>query len=148
MSSGYGENVHIRIFGQSHSAAIGVTIDGLPAGETLDLAELQHFLDRRAPGGKEYATARRESDVPEILCGLVDGRTCGAPLAAIIRNGDAQPQDYAALKSTPRPGHADFTAQIKYDGAQDAATRLEIVMAVRTYTGFGADQITVLKRNR
>ena len=121
MGSGYGENVRISIFGQSHSAAIGVTIDGLPAGETLDLAQLQRFLNRRAPGGKEYATARRESDVPEILCGLVGGRTCGAPLTAIIRNGDAQPQDYAALKSTPRPGHADFTAQVKYGGAQDAA---------------------------
>lgn len=121
MSSSFGENIRVSIFGQSHSDAIGVTVDGLPAGEKIDLAQLQRFLDRRAPGRNDYSTARREADVPEILCGLKDGLTCGAPLTAIIRNGDVLSQDYEALRTTPRPGHADFTAQVKYGGAQDAA---------------------------
>ena len=121
MSSSFGENIRVSIFGQSHSDAIGVTVDGLPAGEKIDLAQLQRFLDRRAPGRNDYSTARREADVPEILCGLKDGLTCGAPLTAIIRNGDMRSQDYEALRTTPRPGHADFTAQVKYGGAQDAA---------------------------
>lgn len=121
MSSSFGENIRVSIFGQSHSGAIGVTVDGLPAGEKIDLAQLQRFLDRRAPGRNDYSTARREADVPEILCGLKDGLTCGAPLTAIIRNGDVRSQDYEALRTTPRPGHADFTAQVKYGGAQDAA---------------------------
>ena len=121
MSSSFGENIRVSIFGQSHSGAIGVTVDGLPAGEKIDLAQLQRFLDRRAPGRNDYSTARREADVPEILCGLKDGLTCGAPLTAIIRNGDVRSQDYEVLRTTPRPGHADFTAQVKYGGAQDAA---------------------------
>lgn len=121
MSSSFGENIRVSIFGQSHSDAIGVTVDGLPAGEKIDLAQLQRFLDRRAPGRNDYSTARREADVPEILCGLKDGLTCGAPLTAIIRNGDVRSLDYEALRTTPRPGHADFTAQVKYGGAQDAA---------------------------
>lgn len=121
MSSSFGENIRVSIFGQSHSGAIGVTVDGLPAGEKIDLAQLQRFLDRRAPGRNDYSTTRREADVPEILCGLKDGLTCGAPLTAIIRNGDVRSQDYEALRTTPRPGHADFTAQVKYGGAQDAA---------------------------
>lgn len=121
MSSSFGENIRVSIFGQSHSDAIGVTVDGLPAGEKIDLAQLQRFLDRRAPGRNDYSTARREADVPEILCGLKDGLTCGAPLTAIIRNGDVRSQDYEPLRTTPRPGHADFTAQVKYGGAQDAA---------------------------
>ena len=121
MSSSFGENIRVSIFGQSHSDAIGVTVDGLPAGEKIDLAQLQRFLDRRAPGRNDYSTARREADVPEILCGLKDGLTCGAPLTAILRNGDVRSQDYEPLRTTPRPGHADFTAQVKYGGAQDAA---------------------------
>ena len=121
MSSSFGENIRVSIFGQSHSGAIGVTVDGLPAGEKIDLAQLQRFLDRRAPGRNDYSTTRREADVPEILCGLKDGLTCGAPLTAIIRNGDVRSQDYEPLRTTPRPGHADFTAQVKYGGAQDAA---------------------------
>ena len=121
MSSSFGENIRVSIFGQSHSGAIGVTVDGLPAGEKIDLAQLQRFLDRRAPGRNDYSTTRREADVPEILCGLKDGLTCGAPLTAIIRNGDVRSQDYEVLRTTPRPGHADFTAQVKYGGAQDAA---------------------------
>ena len=121
MSSSYGENIRITVFGQSHSDAIGVTIEGIPAGETIDMDALRRFTDRRAPGRSEYSTPRRESDAPEFLCGVVNGVTCGAPLTAIIRNTNTRPQDYAALRATPRPGHADYTAQVKYHGAQDAS---------------------------
>ena len=86
MSSTYGENLKLTIFGQSHSPAIGVTIEGIPAGEKVDLDELQRFLSRRAPGKNAWSTPRKEADAPEILSGLVNGRTCGAPLTAIIRN--------------------------------------------------------------
>ena len=119
--SSYGENLHITIFGQSHSPAIGVTVEGIPAGERIDTAELARFLARRAPGRNEWSTPRREADAPEFLSGLKDSVTCGAPLAAIIRNADTRSQDYAALADTPRPGHADYTAQVKYGGAQDSA---------------------------
>lgn len=118
MSSTYGKNFKISVFGQSHSAAIGVVIDGLPAGRAIDLDALRAFMARRAPGGK-FATARREADEFEILSGIANGRTCGAPFAAQIRNHDARPGDYSAYRDTPRPGHADYTAQIKYNGFQD-----------------------------
>lgn len=118
--SSYGENLRITIFGQSHSPAIGVTVEGIPAGERIDTAKLARFLARRAPGRNEWSTPRREADAPEFLSGLKDSVTCGAPLAAIIRNADTRSQDYAALADTPRPGHADYTAQVKYGGAQDS----------------------------
>lgn len=119
--SSYGDLLRITIFGQSHSPAIGVTMEGLPAGLAIDEAALQRFLDRRAPGQNAFSTPRREADKPEFLSGLLNGRTCGAPLTAVIRNENARSGDYAALKNTPRPGHADYTAQVKYGGAQDAA---------------------------
>lgn len=121
MSSCYGENLHLSIFGQSHSPAIGMTLEGLPAGEAIDLEELQRFLQRRAPGQNEYSTSRKEADIPEFFSGLKDNVTCGAPLTAIIRNTNTRSQDYAAFSQIPRPGHADYTAQIKYGGAQDYA---------------------------
>ena len=121
MSSTYGENLHLTIFGQSHSPAIGVTVEGIPAGEKVDLDELQCFLNRRAPGKNVWSTPRKEADAPEILSGLVNGYTCGAPLTAIIRNTNTRSQDYANLAVTPRPGHADYTAEVKYGGYQDRA---------------------------
>ena len=121
MSSSYGENFRITIFGQSHAPAIGVTIEGLPAGFTIDRAVLQAFLDRRAPGRDATSTARREADVPEFLSGLVGDVTCGAPLTAIIRNTNTRSQDYDALREVPRPGHADWPAQVRYGGFQDVA---------------------------
>ena len=121
MSSTYGENLRLTIFGQSHSPAIGVTVEGIPAGEKIDLDELQRFLNRRAPGKNAWSTPRKEADAPEILSGLVNGYTCGAPLTAIIRNTNTRSQDYANLAVTPRPGHADYTAEVKYGGYQDRA---------------------------
>lgn len=121
MSSIYGENIHISIFGQSHSAAIGVAIDGIPAGLAIDTDALNAFMRRRAPGQNEYSTARREADEPEFLSGIADGHTCGAPIAAIIRNTDTRSRDYDPFRFTPRPGHADYTADIKYRGFEDSA---------------------------
>ena len=116
MSSSYGENIRLTIFGQSHSPAIGMTIEGIPAGKHIDLDALGRFLERRAPGRTKYSTMRREGDVPEFLSGIVDGVTCGVPLTAIIRNGDTRSKDYENLRRVPRPGHADFTANEKYFG--------------------------------
>lgn len=121
MSSSYGENIRLTVFGQSHSPAIGVTLEGLPAGQEIDPDELQAFLKRRAPGQNAYSTARREADAPEFLSGLRGNITCGTPLTAIIRNTDTRSGDYAAFSQVPRPGHADFTAHVKYGGYQDYA---------------------------
>lgn len=121
MSSTYGEHIKLTIFGQSHGPAIGMTLDGIPAGLKVDLDALQAFLNRRAPGQNDYSTPRREADMPEFLSGIVDGYTCGAPITAIIRNTNTRSGDYEELKDCPRPGHADYTAQIKYGGSQDVA---------------------------
>lgn len=121
MSSTYGENLRLTIFGQSHGPAIGVTVEGLPAGFAIDLESLHRFLRRRAPGGSPTATARQESDIPQFLSGLVGNVTCGAPLTAIIPNADIRSPDYDAFRDCPRPGHADYTAQRKFRGFQDSA---------------------------
>lgn len=121
MSVSWTKHLRVSVFGQSHAPAIGVSIEGLPAGERVDREELGRFLARRAPGRSELSTPRREADEPKILCGLVDDTTCGAPLAAIIENTNVRPGDYAALRDLPRPGHADYPAQVKYGGWQDVS---------------------------
>ena len=121
MSSTYGEIIKLSIFGQSHGAAVGMTLDGVPAGLPVDLDQLQEFLNRRAPGQNDWSTPRREEDRPEFLSGILNGFTTGAPIAAIIRNTNTRSGDYSNLKNCPRPGHADYTAQVKYRGFQDAA---------------------------
>ncbi len=121
MSSTYGERLKLSIFGQSHGPAIGMTLDGIPAGLPVDLEKLNVFLARRAPGRNNYSTPRKEADRPEFLSGILDGYTCGAPIAAVIHNTNTRSDDYENLKDCPRPGHADFTAQIKYGGYQDVA---------------------------
>ena len=121
MSSRYGTNLSLTIFGQSHSPAIGMTLEGIPAGEKIDMEALSAFLKRRAPGQNGYSTPRKEADIPEFLSGLKDDTTCGAPLTAIIRNTNTRSGDYDELKRIPRPGHADLTASVKYGGFQDHA---------------------------
>ena len=121
MSSFKGEKLKLTIFGQSHGNAIGMTLDGVPAGLPVDFEQLQNFLNRRAPGQHDFSTPRKESDKPEFLSGILDGHTCGAPIAAIIHNNNTRSGDYDNLKDCPRPGHADYTAQIKYHGFQDVA---------------------------
>ena len=121
MSSSYGNNLKVTIFGQSHGEAIGVTVEGLPAGFSIDMDALQAFLARRAPGNSPLSTPRKEADAPEFLSGLVDGATCGTPLTAVIRNTNTRSADYAALRDLPRPGHADYTAMMKYGEKHDIA---------------------------
>lgn len=121
MSSTYGERIKLSIFGQSHGAAIGMTLDGIPAGLPVDTEILQEFLNRRAPGQTNFSTSRREEDRPEFLSGILNGFTCGAPIAAVIHNKNTRSEDYANLMDCPRPGHADYTAQVKHGGYQDVA---------------------------
>ena len=122
MSSIYnGAVLRLSVFGQSHAEAVGMTLEGLPAGLPVDLDALQIILNRRAPGRNDWSTSRREEDCPEFLCGLKDGKTCGAPLTAIIRNRNTRSSDYEQLRCLPRPGHADYTAQLRYGGFQDVA---------------------------
>lgn len=119
MSSSIGNKIRVTIFGQSHSEGIGVVIDGLPAGEEIDLSLVQQFLNRRAPGKSRLVTARKESDTPSIISGLVNGRTCGAPLCAVIKNTDVRSKDYDQHLNIPRPSHADYPAYVKYRGYND-----------------------------
>ena len=121
MSSTYGERLKLSIFGQSHGPAIGMTLDGIPAGLPVDLEKLQTFMNRRAPGQNDQSTSRKEADIPRFLSGIVEGFTCGAPIAAIIENTNTRSADYNGLKDCPRPGHADYPAQIKYGGYQDVS---------------------------
>ena len=121
MNSTYGDMLKLTVFGQSHGAAIGITMDGIPAGLPVDFDQLQLFLNRRAPGNNAYSTQRKEADTPEFLAGIEAGYTCGAPIAAIIRNTNTRSGDYAQLRDVPRPGHADYAAEMKYNGYQDVA---------------------------
>ena len=107
------------IFGESHGPVIGVTVEGVPAGLELDLEQVQKELDRRRPGKDPTATARKESDTVEVLSGLFEGKTTGAPLTMIIRNSDQHSGDYDALRYTPRPSHGDYAGFIKSKGCQD-----------------------------
>ncbi len=113
-----GRLLRVTTFGESHGPGIGCVVDGLPAGLPIDLEAVQHQLDRRRPGQSNITTQRREADLVEVLSGLYDGRTTGAPLTLFIRNQDARPQDYAALAEAFRPSHADYTYQAKY-GVRD-----------------------------
>lgn len=119
MSSSFGTALRLMIFGQSHAPAIGMCMDGFPAGFAPDFDALNAFLARRAPGQGLYTTARKEADYPEFLSGFAGGRTCGVPIAAIIRNTDVHSGDYVNLNDIPRPSHADWTAYEKYGADAD-----------------------------
>src|ERR1700681_1600597 len=110
----FGKLFCVTSFGESHGPAIGCVIDGCPPGLLLEAADIQRELDRRKPGTSRHVTQRRESDTVEILSGVFDGRTTGAPIALLIRNADARSKDYAAIAATFRPGHADYTYWQKY----------------------------------
>lgn len=115
----FGNKVKVTVFGESHASAIGVTVDGLPAGTPVNEAYIQSLLDLRAPGKSDTATRRKEPDKAEFLSGVKDGYTCGGSVAAIIRNTDTRSGDYASLEGKPRPSHADYPAMVKYGNAID-----------------------------
>lgn len=119
MSVFKGKKINVTVFGQSHSEAIGVTVDGLPAGIAIDEEKISAFMKRRAPSASAFSTSRSEPDVPVFVSGVMNGITTGAALTAVIYNKDQRSRDYSALYNTPRPGHADYTARIKYGGAED-----------------------------
>jgi chorismate synthase len=119
MSSEMGKLLHVSVFGESHGPAIGMVLDGLPAGEPIDVGELQGFLDRRRPHGGTATTERNEGDVPRFVSGISDGVSTGAPICALVENTDARSRDYARFVDTPRPSHADFTAAVRYGGHAD-----------------------------
>ncbi|MBP3637127.1 MAG: chorismate synthase [Clostridia bacterium] len=119
MSSFFGQHLHLALFGQSHGEAIGITMDGFPAGMTIDMDRLAAEMKRRAPGQSSLTTPRKEADVPEILSGVLDGRTTGQPICAIIRNTNTRSKDYGEGVDLVRPGHADYTGHVRYYGFED-----------------------------
>lgn len=120
MPSSFGNTLRVTVFGQSHSAGVGCVVEGLPSGIAVDQERIARFMARRAPGNAPWTTPRKEKDAVRILSGLnPDGRTCGAPLAAVIENANTRRQDYGNIMGVPRPGHADFAAWAKWHGEQD-----------------------------
>lgn len=112
--STFGETFRISTWGESHGAALGVVVDGVPAGLTLDLAHIQQFMDRRKPGQSKFTTARNEADAIEILSGVFEGKTTGTPISMMVRNADQHSKDYSDIAEVFRPGHADYTFWEKY----------------------------------
>lgn len=119
MSGTWGRKVKFTIFGESHGKAVGITIDGLEPGTELDLDCIRREMGRRAPGKSVLSTPRQEEDSFEILSGLLNGRTTGTPLCAVIRNKDQHSKDYEKTKDLMRPSHADYTGHVKYKGFND-----------------------------
>ena len=112
--SSFGNKITITTWGESHGAALGVVIDGFPAGLSLCEEDIQIYLDRRKPGQSKYTTQRAEGDKVEILSGVFEGHTTGTPISLMVRNNDQHSKDYDALKEIYRPGHADYTFDKKY----------------------------------
>lgn len=119
MSSSYGQALKLSIFGQSHGEAIGVTLDGFPAGMDIDMAALEAEMARRAPGQSRLTTPRKESDAPEFLSGVLHGHTTGQPICILIRNAGQHSRDYGDGVDLVRPGHADYTGHVRYFGQED-----------------------------
>ena len=110
----FGKKLKITLFGGSHQPHIGVTIEGLPDGVSIDMQHIEWMLERRRPGKSALSTARNEPDKPIVTAGLRDGATFGQPLSIIIENTDVRKRDYRDFYDTPRPAHADYTARLKY----------------------------------
>lgn len=119
MSSTWGNNIKLSIFGESHGRAIGVNIDGLPPGINFDFEEIKFEMNRRAPGKNKISTSRSEGDEIQILSGYFNDKTTGTPLCAMIENTNTKSRDYEKTKDLIRPGHADFTGDEKYLGYND-----------------------------
>lgn len=119
MSSTWGNNIKISLFGESHGPAVGIIIDGLPAGQKIDDDKIKKEMYRRKPGKDKISSPRKEDDIPVILSGILNGYTTGSPICCVIKNNSAAPIDYDNIKNLLRPGHADYTAGVKYKGFND-----------------------------
>ncbi len=118
MKNSFGSQITVTIFGESHGPAVGAVIDGLSPGIKVDSDYIQKRMEERRPSGG-ISTARRESDIPEILSGVFNGYTTGTPITLVIKNENTKSRDYESLSDIPRPSHADYTAECKYHGFQD-----------------------------
>ncbi|OXS25198.1 MAG: chorismate synthase [Acetobacterium sp. MES1] len=161
MGSTWGNKFKVSIFGESHGNGIGAVIDGLPAGIDIDLERVQNELNRRAARGNPLATPRKEGDQIEVLSGVFNGKTTGAPLAGLIRNENTRSGDYAKTKDLMRPGHADYAASVRYGGFQDyrggghfsgrltaplvfaGAIAKEIIRVIRPELGIGSRIVSI-----
>src|SRR5882724_7707594 len=114
MGNSLGKLFSITTFGESHGAAIGVVVDGCPAGLEIDEAFIQSELDRRKPGQSKITTQRKEDDIFKILSGVFEGKSTGTPIAIVIENQDQRSKDYGHIAEAFRPSHADYTYQAKY----------------------------------
>lgn len=119
MSSMFKNNISFSIFGESHGGAIGVVMDNLPSGEFIDMDKVADFMRRRAPKKDGTTTPRSEKDIPNVVSGLLNEKTTGTPLCAIIQNTDTKSKDYENVSKLARPGHADYTGNIRYKGFND-----------------------------
>src|SRR5438552_12405929 len=143
MGNTFGQLFRVTTFGESHGGGVGVVIDGCPPNVDVSEAEIQQELDRRRPGQSRITTQRKEEDRCEILSGVFDGKTLGTPIALLVRNKDARPQDYAEIAKKFRPSHADFTYEAKYgirnwQGGGRASARETIG---RVAAGVGAQKV-------
>lgn len=119
MGSVWGNNLKISIFGESHGGGIGCVLDGFPSGVAYDEAFVLAEMDRRAPGKNRQSTARREKDLPKVLSGVFEGHSTGTPISCVIENTDTRSGDYKNLVEHPRPGHADYTGRVRFNGFND-----------------------------
>ena len=110
----FGNIYRLTSFGESHGAAVGGVVDGMPAGVPIDVDYIQRALDRRRPGQSALTTPRREADRVELLSGVMDGLSTGMPIGFLVRNENQRSRDYSELRDVYRPSHADFTYQQKY----------------------------------
>lgn len=119
MSGVWGKNISLSIFGESHGEGIGIVINGIKPGFKIDMNQISKEMERRAPGRNSLSTQRKEGDIPEILSGVFNGVTTGAPISMVIKNGDTRSKDYSKLKNLMRPGHSDFPGNVRYNGFND-----------------------------
>lgn len=119
MSSTLGKYIEISLFGESHGEGVGVVINGFPPGIEIDMVKVQQEMDRRAPGKTSFSTLRKEEDIPLVYAGILNGRTTGTPIMALVENKNQRSKDYTMQAQTPRPGHADFPAHVRYGGYED-----------------------------
>ncbi len=119
MSGSFGKKINLSIFGESHGEGIGIVINGIEPGLKIDMEKVNREMERRAPGRNETSTPRKEKDEPQILSGVFNGFTTGAPISMVIKNTDTRSHDYSKTKDIARPGHADYTGFVKYKGFND-----------------------------